>query len=304
MRASRVCLWALVLISALLARTNAFALNPSSEGDFRASLAKLTQGVDRLNERLSASFRPGATKAESESDEMAWRVRDLREKTQKLNVLSQDYWNKETDILGILDQWHQDAKLIDEAMIYSPVTQEISDLWKQTKELGMQVRDFVEEMPSQKEWDKVLEDFGFDIVKVVRYPKKQVLRERMKEFIGSSELDKWPFADERRDLSAKDVGEHFVVRFRMRPKGKDVLSLPLKLRFEYKFALHNYDGAEQAVYRDLRKGTHDFLFKNIGKDFSLRGKIIHWRASLLMNEKVVAQKKSSMWTVVSEWAQK
>ena len=229
---------------------------------------------------------------------------DLHSHVIEKKVKAKDYWKNETGILGILDQWHQDAKLIDEAMLYSAASQEISDLWRATKELALQVRDFVEEIPSGEEWTKVAQDFGFEILKVGRYEKKQVLREKMKEFVGGSELDDWPFADERRDLHPREMGELYLVRFKLRPKEGSVLSLPLKLRFEYKFSVHQHDGFELATYNNLGGGRHDFVFKNLGADFTGRGKIIHWRASLMLNDKVVAQKKSPMWTVVSEWAQK
>ena len=301
-RIPKFLLFALALL--LMDILPVYALNPQHEGAFKEALAKLTQSVDRLNEKLGIVFQPGQAKGERESglEEIAWRARDLQEQTQKLQRLCQAYWKNETAVVGVLDHWSSDAKLIDEAMIYSPAPKDVSDLWKGTKELAVEVRDWVEEIPSPAEWEKVAQGFGFDIVKVGRYPKKQVLREKVKEFIGESQLDKWPFPDERRDLDPKDLGEHFLVRFKVQPRSGAALDLPLKLRFEYKFAQHQYDGTEQLLYTHLKTGSHDFLFKNQGVDFAKRGKIIHWRASLLLNEKVVAQKKSPMWKVTSEWA--
>ncbi len=150
----------------------------------------------------------------------------------------------------------------------------------------------------------VLTQADIAIVKVGRYDKKQVLREYVREFIGGSALDKFPFPDERLSLYPSEVGEVFVIRFRVYPKSGGVLSSPLKVRFEYKFASHHHDGAAYQILQDVNGGTHDFTFKNLGDAFVQRGKVLHWRASVLLDEKVVAQQQSPMWRVVSEWASK
>ncbi len=150
----------------------------------------------------------------------------------------------------------------------------------------------------------VLPDADIAIVKVGRYDKKQVLREYMREFIGGSALDKFPFPDERLSLYPAEVGEVFVVRFRVNPKTGRTLGAPLKVRFEYKFASHHHDGAAYQILQDVNGGAHDFTFKNLGDAFVQRGKVLHWRASVLLDEKVMAEKQSPIWKVVSEWANK
>ncbi len=281
-----------------------YALNPQHEKEFRETLDKLTGNTARLNDACSAAFAPGATKEQEGMEEVAWRARDLQEKTLKLNTLCKEYWKNESEVVGVLDQWHQNAKHLDEAMVYSPVAKDITDLWKSTKEMAVLLRDYVEEIPSAVDMEKVSKDFSFEIVKVGRYVKKQILREKLKEFIGSDDLDKWPFANERRDLDPKYFGEDFQIIYKVKPLSGGTMQVPLKVRFEYKFASHTDDGSDQNTLTNLKGGSYDFLFKNLGEDFKRRGKVIHWRASLLLSDKVVAQKKSPMWTVVSEWAQK
>ncbi len=292
--AAGVCLWTAVSVQ---------GMNPSDEERFRSTLAKLEKGVSQLNEKLGVVFQPGAAQGKEHGEEIAWRMSDLVDKTKTMSSLSKDLWKNETAIAGVMDQWYEDAKLIDETMIYSPVTADVSDAWKLAKERALELRDFLEKMPAGdmgKEWEKTHKDFEFEIAKVGRYEKKQVLRERMKEFVGGSQLDTWPFAAECRTLDPKDFGEIFVVRFKVRAKDNVVLAVPLKLRFEYKFVTHQKDGEEVKVYDNMAAGDVDYTFKNLGEKFTARGKIIHWRASLLLNDKVIAQKKSPMWTVVSE----
>ena len=81
-----------------------YALNPSHETEFRSSLAKLAESVARLDAHFSEAFQPDASKEAGGDEEIAWRVRDLQEKNQRLETLSKDYWKNETGIFGILDQ--------------------------------------------------------------------------------------------------------------------------------------------------------------------------------------------------------
>lgn len=284
--------------------SSALALNPKNESQFRAALANFVKNSNAFGAKMSFAFRPGAAKDEGGMEEIAWRAKDLQERTEKINRLAQDYWKNETDLLGALDQWHQDAKALDETMVYTPVSADISDLWKITKEYAMEVRDYVEEIPSEEEAQKAWEGFKFEIVKVGRYGKKQVLREKVKEFIGGSQLDKFPFPDERRELYPEDVGELYVIRFKVSGKPGAKLNFPLKVRFEYKFSKHTNDGSYQQVFTNIGGGKHNVDFRNVGEEFIARGQVLHWRASVLLNEKVVAKKQSAMWRVVSEWAQK
>jgi hypothetical protein len=283
----------------LLGTGNTLALNPKNESAFQGALLRLNRSVQQLNRKLTIAFTPKAGESEAGLEEIAWRMRDLQDAIAQLEKLSGEYWKNEKAIVEILNRWRDDVKVIDEAMLYAPVPKDISSLWKESKETAIVVRDYVEEVPSEEEWKKIGEAADLKILKVGRYEKKQVLREKMSAFLGGSELDKWSFPDEQKALRAEDVGEHFMVRFNVATEA-DTLGLPVLVRFEYKFAKHEYDGVAEETFANLKAGKHKFIFKNLGKDFINRGKIIHWRASLLLNQKVVAQKKSSMWTVVSE----
>ncbi|MFC2149710.1 hypothetical protein ACFLQ8_03310, partial [Candidatus Auribacterota bacterium] len=137
----------------------------------------------------------------------------------------------------------------------------------------------------------------FSVQKVNRIDKKYVLRELLKGFLGGSELDKFPFPDEMKYLKPSDIGEHFIVTWDC--GGMKRFAKPLILRFEFKFNEREFNGFIEETYRDIKGGSYEYTYRNVGAEFSKRGKIMHWRASVIYGNKIVAEKKSAMWSVIS-----
>ncbi len=67
------------------------------------------------------------------------------------------------------------------------------------------------------------------------------------------------------------------------------------VRFEYRQEkLHAFTQAREITYRQV-KGTQRTLFTIIGDDFINDGRVIAWRASLIVNGRIVAVSRSYLW---------
>ncbi len=141
------------------------------------------------------------------------------------------------------------------------------------------------------------EPVQFRVSKVNRLEKKYVLREFSSHFLGGSELEKFPFGEEKKYLDKEESGEHWIVTWDA--SGMKRFEKPIILRFEYKFHDRKYDGFIEESYRDSGSGSHMHTFKNIGDDYGKRGKIVHWRAVVIYDNKIVAEKKSPMWSIAA-----
>lgn len=128
---------------------------------------------------------------------------------------------------------------------------------------------------------------GFSILKVNRVEKQWVIPPDRRSFIGSRGIQKFDYA---RPIRAEEVGEHYVVAWRY---SGDSLVSPLVLKFEYR----NVKGlsASEYTYANLKRGTYKWTFKNIGPMFTEEGKIDRWKVSLILDGKVVAEKRSATW---------
>lgn len=68
------------------------------------------------------------------------------------------------------------------------------------------------------------------------------------------------------------------------------------VRFEYRQAnLGPFVQAREVEYSALRPGSHRTKFEIIGDDFHLDGRVIAWRALLVVDGRIVASTESFLW---------
>lgn len=130
----------------------------------------------------------------------------------------------------------------------------------------------------------------FHVTKVNRIEKLWMVPPDRRNFIGSRGIQKFDYG---RPIKSENAGEHYVVRWRH--SGKEV-ARHLVLLFEYRLALNPKESfVEKRSYKDLRRGTYKWVFKNIGIRFTTGGKVDRWKVSLVLDGRVVAEKRSATW---------
>lgn len=131
----------------------------------------------------------------------------------------------------------------------------------------------------------------FYISKVNRVEKQWVVSPDKRNFIGSRGIQKFDYG--RPILKSEDRGENYIVTWSYHGKK---LSSPLILKFEYRLALDQKEpGVEEFSYPNLKPGTYSWTFKNLGERYIGKGKVNRWKASLVLDGKVVAEKRSFTW---------
>jgi len=131
---------------------------------------------------------------------------------------------------------------------------------------------------------------SFAINKVNCLEKIYVIPPDRHNFLGSRGTQKY---DYERLLPDAERGEQYVVAWGF--KGKK-LNEVLVLRFEYVYTnMKDEIKKDEFVYNQIKSGSYSWTFKNIGADFSQNGKIDRWKVSLLLNNLVVAEKRSATW---------
>lgn len=131
----------------------------------------------------------------------------------------------------------------------------------------------------------------FYISKVNRIEKQWVLPPDRRNFIGSRGIQKFDYG--RPILKPEDRGENYVVTWSYRGKQ---LTNPLILKFEYRLALNQKKPyIEEFSYPNLKNGTYSWTFMNLGERYIVEGKVDRWKVSLVLDNKVVAEKRSFTW---------
>ena len=85
------------------------------------------------------------------------------------------------------------------------------------------------------------------------------------------------------------LGNYYTIFWRARRRAD------VTVRFEYRQEkLHALAQAREVIYPDAH-GTNKTLFAIVGDDFSNDGRVIAWRASLIVDGRIVATKRSYLW---------
>jgi hypothetical protein len=274
----------------------ALALYPSDKDTVRKDAEALEARFDQLFKEFVPYFSGQKKERLSGEEELGWRIHDFIEDLRALRGLLGKYYENEKKIDKLLDKMSEHARWIDEAFVYTAVPQKISRDWAKTRDAYKALEHVIRRKVSVAVSEKG-EKIRFDVSKVNRVEKKYVLRELLSHFLGGSELDKFPFPEEKKYLDKEECGEHFIVTWDC--AGMKRFDQPIILRFEYKFHDKQYDGFIEETYRDANRGSYMHTFKNIGEEYTKRGKIIHWRAVVIYDNKIVAEKKSPMWAIAS-----
>lgn len=286
-----------VLTACVLCGTSpVLALYPADKDAVLKEAQELESRFDELF-RDFVPFFSGEKKAHlSGEEELGWRIHDFLEDVRTLRGLLGRYYQNEKKIDTLLDKMSEHARWIDEAFVYTPMSDKIRVEWVRTRESYRHLASIIRRKVSVAVSEKG-EKIQFRVAKVNRLEKLYVLREFSSHFLGGSELDKSPFGEEKKYLDKEECGEHWIVTWDC--SGMKRFDKPLILRFEYKFHDRKYDGFIEETYQDAKSGSYMHTFKNIGEDYTKRGKIIHWRAVVIYDNKIVAEKKSPMWTIAS-----
>ncbi|MDP8262455.1 MAG: hypothetical protein P9M13_04030 [Candidatus Ancaeobacter aquaticus] len=294
---SKVCICIIIVCGVLLKANVIFALYPEDRVKAKKMAHSLEQRADTLFNQCVPFFGKQKKLRLGGAEELGWRIHDFLEEARKLDGMAGDYYKNKRDIDVLLPTMNRQIKDIDEAFIFTKVSDKIKKQWTTTKNTYYRL-----EVLLQKKVKKVSADvesrLRFAVTKVNRIEKKYVLRELLKNFLGGSELEKFPFPYEKKYLDPEQIGEHFILSWDC--GGVKRLDKPLILRFEYIFKNSKNNGFTEEVYQNEKSGGHTYIYKNIGADYSTRGKILHWRAIIIYDNKIVAEKLSSMWNVVAQ----
>lgn len=136
---------------------------------------------------------------------------------------------------------------------------------------------------------------GFRITKVMRIEKEENALGKLLERDAKFEVGRAP--EMTKKLDEKHRGEEYLVRWEY--SGKKVYS---KVEMQFEFKLKNR--ADVLVlskeYENLRPGGYKVLVKNVGSSFSRGGEIEYWKATVVADKQVVAEKKSFLWDAFSQ----
>jgi len=292
-------IYAVLLICALaaLCARPSFALYPEDKEKAQKDVAALEGTFEGLFKDFVPYF-SGEKKAKlSGEEEIGWRIHDFVVDVRSLKDKLESYYENEKKIDALLDRMDDHTRWIDEAFVYTPLSETIAKDWIRAKDQYRQLAAMVRRKLTSAEIEEERGGLSFAVSKVNTVDKQFVLRELLHNFLGSSELDKFPFPEEKKRLDPQEIGEHHIVSWSAR--GMKRFDKPVILRFEYKFNKREFDGVSEETYRDLKGGSYSYTFKNIGADFTKRGKIVHWRASVVYDNKIVAEKQSAMWAIAS-----
>ena len=130
----------------------------------------------------------------------------------------------------------------------------------------------------------------FHISKVNRIEKLWIVPPDRRGFMGSRGIRKFDYT---RPIRYENQGEDYVISWRY--KGKQ-LTGDLMLKFEYR-TVNDFKEpyVEEYTWHGIKRSSYKWTFKNRGGDFSKKGKIDRWKASLIYKGKVVAEKRSATW---------
>jgi len=130
----------------------------------------------------------------------------------------------------------------------------------------------------------------FSIPKVTRVEKMWVIPPDRRNFLGSRGIRKYDYG---RALPKDLRGENYVVTLRY--KGPE-LTDPVTLKFTYRLVKDTEDlCVDEYVWTEFESGNYAWTLKNIGKQFRKKGKVDRWKATVLYQDKVVAEKLSATW---------
>lgn len=134
----------------------------------------------------------------------------------------------------------------------------------------------------------------FRILKVNRIEKLWVIPPDRRNFIGSRGIQKFDYG---RPIKSENAGEHYVVTWRY--NGREA-ARHMVFKFEYRSALRLDElrdelHVEKCSYKNLKRGNYKWIFKNIGPRFAGEGKVDRWKVSLVLDGKIVAEKRSATW---------
>lgn len=131
----------------------------------------------------------------------------------------------------------------------------------------------------------------FSILKVNRLEKEWVIPPRRLNFLGSRGLEKF---DYQRKLPPEERGEHYIITWTYR--GEEI-NKSVILRFEYRYEKEMFiPYMEEYKMNRIKPGTYKWVFKNIGDNYRKKGRIDRWKVSIIVEDKIVAVKKSATWT--------